>query len=88
MSRFLDNKKDINFTFNNEKYSAKQGDSVAAALFENNITTNRKTYSGSPRGSFCFMGVCFECLVNIDGKNDVQSCKVKLEEGMEIKTND
>ena len=31
------------------------------------------------------MGVCFECLVNVDGKNGIQSCKTKLKDGMEIK---
>ena len=88
MSRYHNNKKDISFTFNNIKYEAKEGDSVAVSLFENNILANRKTHQKTQRGSFCYMGVCFECLVNIDGKKSLQSCKVEIKEGMEIHENE
>lgn len=88
MHRFIDDKEDISFTFNEKKYKAKEGDSISAAFFSNNILINRKTPNDTPRGSFCFMGVCFECLVNIDGKNGIQSCKSKLIDGMEIKDNE
>jgi len=88
MSRYFNDKKDISFTFNKEKHKAKEGDSVAVALFENNILNNRKTYHKTQRGSYCYMGVCFECLVNIDGKKGIQSCKVEIKEGMEIHENE
>ena len=88
MHRFTNDKKDISFTFNNQVYKAKEGDSISAALFSNNILINRKTAKNTPRGSFCFMGVCFECLVSIDGKSGIQSCKRKLIDGMEIKDNE
>ena len=45
MNRYLDNKKDITFTFNDKKYKAKQGDSIASALFVNDILINRTTYN-------------------------------------------
>jgi predicted molibdopterin-dependent oxidoreductase YjgC len=88
MHRFVDDKKDISFTFNDKTYKAKEGDSISVALFSNNILINRKTYNNTSRGSFCFMGVCFECLVSIDGKSGIQSCKMKLIDGMEIKDNE
>ena len=85
MARLANKQKDITFTFNNKKYIAKEGDSIAVALFANDIRKNRKTFEKkSPRGSFCFMGVCFECLVKVDGLSGVQGCKTKLTEGMEI----
>ncbi len=86
MSRFSNNNKDITFTFNDKVYKAKEGDNISAALSINNISYNRKTYdTKSPRSSFCHMGVCFECLVQIDGKAGIQACKTQLKEGMEIK---
>ncbi len=84
MSRFNENGKNISFTFNNVSYKAKEGDSITSALFSNEILINRKTYNKSPRGSFCCMGVCFECLVKVDGINGVQACKRKIIDGMEI----
>ncbi len=86
MGRVANDKKEISFTFNNIQYKAKKGDSIATALFENDIRVNRKTFENkSPRGSFCFMGVCFECLVTVNGASGIQGCKKKLEEAMEIK---
>ena len=85
MGRLQNSKEDIFFTFDNIKYKAKEGDSIANALFANNIRTNRKTFGKkTSRGSFCLMGVCFECLVKVDGIGAVQGCKTKLRDGMEI----
>jgi len=86
MSRFSNNNKDVMFTFNSKPYMAKQGDNISAALVVNNIPFNRKTHGNqTARSSFCHMGVCFECLVQIDGISGIQACKTQLSEGMEIK---
>ena len=86
MSRFSNDNKDITFTFNDKSYRAKQGDNISAALLTNNIFFNRKTFGNkNPRGSFCHMGVCFECMVQIDGTSGIQACKTLLTQGMEIK---
>ena len=39
--------------------------------------------SGEPRGPFCGMGVCFECLVRVDGEL-VRACVVRVREGMQV----
>lgn len=39
----------------------------------------------SPRAPYCLMGVCFECMMEIDGEENVQSCLVEVREGMKIK---
>jgi len=86
MSRFSNFNKDITFTFNDKVYMAKQGDNVSAALSINDIPYNRKTFDNkTPRSSFCHMGICFECLVQIDGVSGIQACKTQVVEGMEIK---
>ena len=40
--------------------------------------------SQSPRAPYCMMGVCFECLVEIDGQGSVQSCLTPVAAGMRI----
>ena len=38
-----------------------------------------------PRGPFCMMGVCFDCLVEIDGVPNVQGCMTPVREGMQVR---
>ena len=65
---------------------AREGESVAAALLAAGLRSNRTTpISGAPRAPFCMMGVCYECLVEIDGVPNRQSCQIPVEEGMQIR---
>jgi predicted molibdopterin-dependent oxidoreductase YjgC len=41
--------------------------------------------SGSPRAPYCMMGVCFDCLMEIDGVPNRQACLVPVAEGMRIR---
>ena len=67
--------------------TARAGDTVAAALLANGVEACRQTLvSGAPRGPYCMMGVCFECLVVIDGIGNRQGCLVPLAQGMRIET--
>ena len=62
------------------------GQSVALALLEAGFRTMRHTpVSGAPRSPLCLMGVCFECLVQVDGQSNVQACMVTVREGMQIR---
>ncbi len=63
---------------------ATPGQSVAAALLEAGITVFRHTPAGSPRGLYCGMGVCFDCLVTIDGLADQRACITPVRPGMQI----
>jgi hypothetical protein len=61
--------------------AAAPGDSVAAALLAAGVLACRTTpVSGAPRAPYCMMGVCFECLVAIDGVGSRQR------DGMAIET--
>jgi len=76
----------VTITFEGAEVAAREGDSVAAALLAQGITTTRATpVSGAPRGPFCMMGVCFECLVEIDGEANRQACMVAVREGMAVR---
>jgi predicted molibdopterin-dependent oxidoreductase YjgC len=57
---------------------------VAAALIAHGYAYCRGTAAGQPRGPFCFSGVCFECLVDIDGIPNRQACQTPVAEGMKV----
>ncbi len=63
-----------------------EGDVVSAALLASGRDVRRETLvSGAPRLPYCMMGVCFDCLVTIDGVGDRQGCLTPVVEGMQIK---
>jgi len=45
----------------------------------------RAPVNGEKRAPFCFMGVCHECLMEIDGVPDQQACLIQVRDGMKIK---
>jgi D-hydroxyproline dehydrogenase subunit gamma len=64
---------------------AREGDSVSAALLVSGLDVRRTTaVSGARRLPYCMMGVCFDCLVTIDGVGSRQGCLVPVTEGMQI----
>ena len=67
--------------------AARQGDTVSAALLASSCDARRLTaVSGTPRLPYCMMGVCFDCLVTIDGVGSRQACLVPVREGMAVET--
>ncbi len=76
----------VPFTFEGQACEATAGQTVAAALMgAGHLTLRESIVSGSPRAAYCMMGVCFECLVEIDGHPNQQACMVLIREGMQIK---
>ena len=77
------------FTFDNRLVQAFPGETIAAALLAAGIRTLRKTEKqGHPRGLFCGMGVCFDCLVVVDGKPHLRACLTRVAQGMCVETQD
>jgi D-hydroxyproline dehydrogenase subunit gamma len=64
------------------------GDTVAAALVAAGELTCRLTRQGDPRGVFCGMGVCFDCLVVVDGVPNTRACMTWVREGMQVSRQD
>ncbi len=63
------------------------GETVATVLLALGRQTFRHTDRlHSPRGLFCGMGVCFDCLVTIDGQANVRPCMTRVEAGMVVET--
>jgi predicted molibdopterin-dependent oxidoreductase YjgC len=69
-----------------EPVEAFEGESIAAALLASGRRTLRYTPDGIARGVFCGMGVCFDCVVEVDGDPSVRSCVTPVQAGMRIQT--
>ena len=77
----------VRFTFDGQTLQATAGQTVAAALLAaGHRGLRRSTRRNEPRGLFCGMGVCFECLLQIDGRPNVQACLTPVAEGMQVET--
>jgi len=61
------------------------GETLAAALTAVGERELRETASGALRGLFCGMGVCQECLVEIDGKANQRACMTKLDGSVSVR---
>ena len=59
--------------------------SVAAALlYLDRLPFRHSRISGAARGPFCMMGICFECLVEVDGERDQRACQLIVRPGMRL----
>ena len=57
----------------------------AALLLAGAVPSRANPVSGAPRAPYCMMGVCFECLVEIDGIPERQACMIAAAEGMRVR---
>lgn len=78
--------KTVTITFEGFPIEVPAGISVAAALLTSGVLQFRTSVVGAePRAPYCMMGVCFECLVEIDGVASRQSCLIGVCDGMQIR---
>ena len=77
---------ELRFSFEGQDIVAHPGDSVAAALLAAGETSLRDTpVSGTPRAPYCMMGICFDCLMEIDGVGNRQACLTPVADGMRVR---
>lgn len=74
------------FAFNGVPIQARSGQTVAAALSAAGVRKFRKTDSGQDRGVFCGMGVCQDCLVEIEGTPNKRACLSQARAGLSVRT--
>ncbi len=75
----------IQFTFDGAPLEGRYGESLAAALTAAGIREFRQTRSGAGRGIFCGMGVCQDCLVEVDGRPSQRACMTTLDRAMTVR---
>ncbi len=76
----------VSFRFDGAQITAYPGETVAAALIAAGIPATRLSRRGMPRGYFCGMGVCWECLVTVNDKPNRRACMTVVEDGMVVRT--
>lgn len=81
--------KEVSFTFDGKEYTGCEGEPIAVALKANGVMIHRYTKKEhKPRGIFCAIGRCTDCVMVVDGKPNVRTCVTPLTEGMVIQTQD
>lgn len=77
---------DCRIELDGEPILAPQGANLAAWLLTREMAPFRvAAVGGAPRAPYCMMGVCFECLVEVDGVRDRQACLTSIRDGMRIR---
>jgi D-hydroxyproline dehydrogenase subunit gamma len=77
----------LSFLFDGQPIAAFEGETVAAALLAAGQRVLRTTaYAQTARGVFCGMGICFDCLVVINGEPSQRACMTFATEGMRVET--
>jgi predicted molibdopterin-dependent oxidoreductase YjgC len=85
----IERKEKIKFTVHGEDVFAYQGETLLAALIAAGYKGTKKSpLKHEPRGALCGMGVCFECIVSVNGEPNIRSCMTEVEENMKVKTDD
>ena len=77
----------VSVTVDGVPLAAYQGETLAAAM----LAAGRRVFryaprTGSPRGLFCGMGVCYDCLMVVDGRPNVRACMTPVTDGMRAET--
>jgi aerobic-type carbon monoxide dehydrogenase small subunit (CoxS/CutS family) len=76
------NMSEIAFTLDGTPQRASAGMTIAAALFSIGVRSWRTTrVNGSPRGLFCGMGACYDCLITVNGQPNIRACLVAINDG-------
>jgi thioredoxin reductase len=75
----------LTFFFEGEPVAARPGQSLASALGDAGIRVFRETGKGSPRGVFCGMGVCQDCLLEVDGRPNQRACMTPVAADLNVR---
>jgi len=75
------------FTLDGVPIGALPGDTIASALYAAGIRAWRRARPGDERGLLCGIGLCFDCLVTVDGAANLRACQVAARPGMKVETN-
>jgi D-hydroxyproline dehydrogenase subunit gamma len=76
----------VSVSIDGKPVSVPVGLSVAAAVLMEGPEPYRKTaVKETARAPYCMMGICFDCLIEIDGEPNQQGCMITVSDGMDIR---
>ena len=79
--------KEVSFTLDGRELKGYEGEPIAAALKAAGVMVHRHTKNKhKPRGIFCAIGRCSDCVMVVDGAPNVRTCITPLKAGMDIRT--
>jgi len=77
----------VQFTYDGKSMEGYEGEPIAAALRSAGVMVHRYTNrEHKPRGIFCAIGRCTDCVMVVDGKPNIRTCITPLQEGMKVQT--
>lgn len=77
----------VKFSFDDKEVEGFEGEPIAAALKAAGLMVHRYTQKEhKPRGIFCAIGRCTDCVMVVDGVPNVRTCITPLKEGMDVRT--
>lgn len=77
----------ITFTFDGKEVEGYEGEPITAALKAAGLMVHRYTQKEhKPRGIFCAIGRCTDCVMVVDGVANVRTCITPLKAGMDVRT--
>jgi predicted molibdopterin-dependent oxidoreductase YjgC len=83
----LEDRDRVSIEVDGRKIKALSGEPIAAALFAEGILVCRETARRhEPRGVFCGIGQCTDCMMTVDGKPNIRTCITPVRDGMKIET--
>lgn len=83
----IEDKEMVTIEVDGKKIKAKKGEMIIAALIANGIRINRYTLKKKePRGIFCGIGQCTDCVMVVNGRINVRTCITPVVDSMVIQT--
>lgn len=80
-------RKEVSFTYDGKLLKGFEGEPISTALKAAGVMTHRYTAkTHEPRGIFCAIGRCTDCVMIVDGKPNIRTCITPLKEGMIVQT--
>ncbi|MGO4689888.1 (2Fe-2S)-binding protein [Glaciibacter sp. 2TAF33] len=77
----------VTITVDGETTAGVLGQSLAGVILATGTLGFRRTsLEGRPRGVFCGIGVCYDCLVEVNGQRDVRACQRRASDGDVVRT--
>ena len=77
--------KKVTITFEDREIEAYKGEPIAAALLASGVKVFRRTRKReNPRGPFCGIGLCTDCVMKVNGEPNVRTCITPVKDGMVI----
>lgn len=79
--------KQVHFLYDGRELAGYEGEPIAEALHAEGVMIHRHTSKRhAPRGMFCAIGRCTDCVMIVNGKPNIRTCITPLEAGMVVET--